>query len=152
MISHILPIMLLKRRERETARNCMRCLTAAGPIGPREHGKAAADGGYHTRYGPLCFQLRAAARRQGTGFDSRAVPSGAGARWLRGTLLLSDARPAGFGCRRQCPADGNRCAGGALSTLFGRARAILDGALWYQRDLEARRRGPSDAHRLAERP
>src|SRR5262249_6403948 len=38
----------------------------------------------------------------------------------------------------------------ALFTLFGRARAILRGALWHQRGVEDRRRGTGDPDRAAQ--
>src|SRR3954452_19446637 len=44
------------------------------------------------RYGPLRVQLHFADRREGAGIDPGALPGRAGARRLRGALLLSGAR------------------------------------------------------------
>src|SRR5215475_117179 len=54
------------------------------------------------RHGPLRVALHAAPRRQGPGLDSGPVSRRARARRLRRALLLSDARPPGARCRRQC--------------------------------------------------
>ena len=102
------------------------------------------------RHGPFRVPLYVAARCQGAGVDPGAVPRGARARWLRGALLLPDARPAGARCRRQCAAQGNRDVDRALFALFGGARAAFGGALWHERGVEDRRRGEGDPHRAAE--
>ena len=73
------------------------------------------------RHGPFPVALHAASRRQGTGLDPGAVPRGAGARWLRGRVLLSRPRSAGARCRRQCAAGGDRDADRALSRPIRRS-------------------------------
>src|SRR5262245_29837348 len=106
----------------------------------------------HARHGPFRVPLHLTPRRQRPGIDSGAVPRGAGARWFRGPLLLSDARPSGTRCRRQCVAQPARVADRAFSALLGRARAILGRALWNERGAEDRRRGEGDPHRPAQEP
>src|SRR5581483_5449852 len=59
-------------------------------------------------HGPFRVALHVAPRRQGAGVDSGELPGGAGARRLRGLVLLSGARPAGARCRGQCAAGGDR--------------------------------------------
>src|SRR5215216_7118977 len=71
---------------------------------------------------PLRVELHVAARCQGTNFDSCGVPASARPRWVRWTLLLSDARPAGARRRRQCAARRDRAADHELFSLFGRTR------------------------------
>src|SRR6185295_235758 len=102
------------------------------------------------RYGSVRVPLHLAARCQGPGVDPGAVPGGLGARWLRGPLLLPDARPAGARRWWQRVAQGNRDADRALSALFGGARAVLGRALWHQRSAQDRRRGAGDADRAAQ--
>src|SRR5262245_1774969 len=114
--------------------------------------KPGQPAGLTGRHGSVRVALHVAARREGPGVDSGAVPRCARARWLRGPLLLSDARPAGARCRRQCAAGGDRGTDRALRALFGGARAVCRGALRYQRSVENRRRGEGDAHRAAEVP
>src|SRR5882672_5412255 len=65
-------------------------------------GKPEQPAGLKGRHGPVRVPLHAAPRRQGAGVDPGVVSRSAGARWLRGTLLLPDARPAGARCRWQC--------------------------------------------------
>src|SRR5437899_474084 len=101
-------------------------------------------------HGPLRVPLHAAARYQGTRVDSGAISRGTRARRIRRPLLLSDSRPAGARCRRQCIAQGNRGADRPLPSLFGGARAVLGGALWHQRSPQDRRRGQGGPHRAAE--
>src|SRR5712691_23384 len=104
------------------------------------------------RHGPLRVPLHLASRCQGAGVDPRDLPRGAGARRLRGPLLLSDPRPPGTRRRRQCPAQGDRDADCALRALFGGARAVLDGALWHERSVEDRWRGEGGPHRATQEP
>jgi hypothetical protein len=120
---------------------------AAAVMEPDCHGRSWVNKG---RHGPFCVALHAASRRQGAGVDPGAVPGGTGARWLRRPVLLSDARSAGAGCRRQRPAGGNRGADCTLFALFGGARAVLGGALFDQRNPQNRRRGEGNALRIAE--
>src|SRR5262249_42957006 len=103
------------------------------------------------RHGPFRVPLHLAPRRQGAGVDPGDVPRGAGARRVRGSLLLSRARPPGARRRRQRLARGDRGADRALPALFGGARAILGSALWHQRGAEDRRRGQGGPDRGAER-
>src|SRR5258708_18455558 len=102
--------------------------------------------------GPVCVPLHAASRCQWSRFGAGAVSCRAGARRLRRLVLLSGPRPAGARRRRQCAAVGNRGADRGIAALFGRARAVLVGALRHQQDAEARWRGPRPAHRLFESP
>src|SRR5580698_3100524 len=104
------------------------------------------------RDGPVCVPLHAASRCQGSRLGAGAVSRRAGARRFRWPLLLSGPRPAGARRRRQCAADGDRSADRGFFALFGPARAVLAGALRYQRDAEDRRRGPCSAHRNIESP
>ena len=101
---------------------------------------------------PLRGELHVAARCQGTGLDSGTVPASSRPRWVRGTLLLSDARPASPRRRRQCLVGGDRAVDCELSALFGRARGTVGGAVWDERDTEYRRRGPGDPQRAAQEP
>src|SRR5215475_6834173 len=136
----------------------------AGP-GPRWDGPPRADApdrrasaaakrgqpaGLKGRHGPFRVALHAAPRRQGSGVDSSAVPRGAGARRLRGPLLLSNARSPGARRRRQRALDRDRNADRAFCALFGGARAICGGALRHERSSQHRRRGQGDPHRAAQ--
>src|SRR5215510_3143882 len=96
------------------------------------------------RHGPVCVELHAASRRQGSGVDTGAVSRSARARRVRGHLLLSGVGPAGARCRWSCAHGGDRNLDRGLCTLFGRTRAARGGALWHQRGAQARRRGPGD--------
>src|SRR5262245_32298113 len=81
------------------------------------------------RVEPLRGQLHAAARCQGTGFDSGTVPASARPRWVRRALLLSNARSTSPRRRRQCPVGGDRAVDCELSALFGRTRGTVGGAV-----------------------
>src|SRR5262249_61624454 len=96
---------------------------------PDADGKPEQPAGLTGRHESIRVALHAAARREGPGVDPGAVPRCARPRWLRRTLLLSDARPAGARCRRQCAPGGDRGADRALRALFGGARAGCGGAL-----------------------
>src|SRR5438067_2637584 len=125
---------------------------AAAPGGPAACAAIAPAAPAGGRHGPLRVPLHLAARCQGTGVDPSAVSSGARARRIFRTLLLSDARPAGARCRGQCAARGDRSADRALSSLFRGAREILGSALRHERSPEDRRRGEGDPHRAAQEP
>src|SRR5438477_4134529 len=75
-------------------------------------------------HGPFCVPLHLAARCQGPGLDSGTLSRGARARWVRGPLLLSAARPAAARCRRQSVTQGDLGAERALAALCGGARAV----------------------------
>src|SRR5215470_17893560 len=120
---------------------------ARAPIAP---GRPA--GVNQGRHGSLRVPLHLASRCQRAGLDPGELPRGAGARWLRGPLLLSDPRPPGARRRRQCIAQGDRDADRALCALFGRARAVLDGTLRHERSVEDRWRGEGDPYRAVEEP
>src|SRR5215510_9186086 len=124
----------------------------AGAPGVRASAPERPAGVKQGRHGPLRVPLPLTPRRQGPRLDPGPLPCGARARRFRGSLLLSDAGPARARCRRQCAAGGNRGADRALFTLFGRARAVLRGALWHQRGVEDRRRGTGDPDRAAQDP
>src|SRR5262245_31488526 len=100
--------------------------------------------GHVGRHGPVCVELHAASRRQGSGVDTGAVSRSARARRLRGHLLLSGAWPAGARCRWSRAPGGDRNLDRGLCTLFGRTRAARGRALWHQRGAQARRRGQGD--------
>src|SRR6266568_1364105 len=102
------------------------------------------------RHGPVRVALHAASRRQGKGVDPGSVSGCAGARRVRGPLLLPDARCPGPRCGRQCAPGRDRGADRAFSALLGGTRAVRGGALWHQRSAEARRRGEGDPLRAAE--
>src|SRR5580698_7033941 len=104
------------------------------------------------RDGPVCVPLHAAPRCQGSRLGAGAVSRRAGARRFRRPLLPSGTRPAGARCRRQRAADRDRGTDRGLAALFGPARAVLAGALRYQRDAEDRRRGSRSTHRNIESP
>src|SRR6266516_2685278 len=104
------------------------------------------------RHGPLRVQFHAAPRRQGPCFDSRGLPRRAGAGRVRRPLCLSDARPSGARCRRQCAARRDRAADRPLCAVLRRARGFFGGALRHQRDTENRWRGQGDPVRTAQGP
>src|SRR5262249_41098043 len=91
---------------------------------------------------PLRVELHVAARCQRAGLGSGAIPSSPGARRLRWTLLLSDARPAGARCGRQRAVERDRAADRELSPLLGRTGRSGRRAVWHERDVERRRRRP----------
>src|SRR6185295_10785331 len=128
-----------------------RGFTAVRQVLPREWVSPASHPAGRARgYGPFRVQLHVAARREGTRVDPGALPRGAGARCLRRPLLLSGARPARGGCRRQRAARRDRDADCTLSALFGRTRRFHVGALRHERDLQDRRRGTGDPFGCAE--
>src|SRR5215469_8567852 len=115
MIAHIVPPDVAFR----LVSDCDLALPAGDSLG------RVSQGGH----GPLRIPLHLATGCEGTGIDPGAVPRRACPRWLRGPLLLSDARPAGARRWRQRVACGYRSADRALSTLFGGARAVFGRAL-----------------------
>src|SRR5216684_4504095 len=104
------------------------------------------------RHGPLRVQFHAAPQRQGPCFDSRGLPRRAGAGRVRRPLRLSDTRPSGARCRRQCAARRDRAADRPLCAVLRRAGGFFGGALRHQRDSENRRRGQGDPVRTAQGP
>src|SRR5262245_17086124 len=101
-------------------------------------------------YEPLRGEFRAAARLQGTGFDSRLVPLGARPRRVRRPLLLSGAGSPSDRRRRKRADGGDRSLDRALRPLFRPARTARSGAVWDQRDAEDRWRGSRRAEREPE--
>src|ERR1044072_2752709 len=86
--------------------------------------------------GSLRFQRGVAARFQGPGIDTGVVSCGAEPRRLRGTLLLSGARPAGARRGRECADGGDRDADRTAAALLRGARTACSRALRHQRDTE----------------
>src|SRR6516164_4121465 len=102
--------------------------------------------------GPVRVPLHAPSRCERTRFGAGNIPSGAGARRLRRTLLSSRARPAGARRWWQCASRRNPSADYRLSTLFRTARTICPVALRHERDVEDRQRRSRGADREPQSP
>src|SRR5580704_1715439 len=100
--------------------------------------------------GPVCVRLHAPLGRKGARLRASFVSCRARPRWVRRTVLLPGPGPASAGCRWQRATGGDRDADRGLSALFGSARAVWAFALWDERDVEDRRRGPRGPHRCAQ--
>src|SRR5258708_17705795 len=111
---------------------------------PASATEVSVEQGVTGRNGSVRRELHLAPRCKGTRLGPGLLPRGAGARWLRRTLLLPGAGSAGGGRRRQRAALRNRDADCELPALFGRAGHALARALWHERDPESPPGRPRD--------
>src|SRR6478735_10125060 len=87
---------------------------------------------------PLRVQFYEQVGFEGSCVDPRILPGRLGQGWIRGALRTSGARRAGFGRRRQCASERDRCVFVDAVALFGRTGSAVDGIVRDKRDSEGR--------------
>ncbi len=92
------------------------------------------------------------ARCQGPDLRAGVLPRGSGAGGGSALFCYPAPRPAGSGSRRSGIDGRDRGSDWPVSAFSRRARAIRDGALWDQRDVEDRCGGARDPQRTTEGP